>query len=232
MHGTYSDLRIFLLGENSSLWHTLRRACTKTYRVEPIVVFFGTTFTLLRKFHQSGIFLVASWYRATYFGYEGGRGIDQKLTYFSVKETYWFHSEWYGEWNFQTRIPYKIPLPDKNSTLYLYVLPNRGARFARQHHIGGTLWIRTMMQQFLYKGCSFPLAHVWSFSQILSRWALYWNLEGNGRIYQQHHGRPTASRVLASPQRWVLCSPLNDEILVQTVLFSFVSRMFPLSKVL
>jgi hypothetical protein len=31
---------------------------------------------------------VASWYRATYFGYEGGRGIDQKLTYFFVKETY------------------------------------------------------------------------------------------------------------------------------------------------
>jgi hypothetical protein len=80
-----------------------------------------STYTLLRKFHQSGIFLVASLYRATYFGYEGGRGIDQKMTYFSVVLRYWFHSEWYGEWNFQSRIPYKIPLPDKNSTLYLYV---------------------------------------------------------------------------------------------------------------
>jgi hypothetical protein len=56
--------------------------------VEPIVVFFGTTFTLLLKFHQSGIFLVAYWYIATYLGYEGGRGIDQKLTYFSRKERY------------------------------------------------------------------------------------------------------------------------------------------------
>jgi hypothetical protein len=60
----------------------------KTYRVEPIVVFFVTTFTLLRKFHQSGIFLVAYWYIATYLGYGEVRGIDQNLTYFSVVERY------------------------------------------------------------------------------------------------------------------------------------------------
>jgi hypothetical protein len=48
------------------------------------------TGTLLRKFHRSGIFLVAYWYIlvATYLGYGKGRGIDQKLTYFSVIERY------------------------------------------------------------------------------------------------------------------------------------------------
>lgn len=51
---------------------------------------FRTTFTLWRKFHRGGIFLVASSTKLPLRVMREGWGIDQKLTYFLVISTYGF----------------------------------------------------------------------------------------------------------------------------------------------
>jgi hypothetical protein len=60
-----------------------------------------TTGTLLRTFHRGGVFLVASWYKATYMGYGNRWVFSQKLRIFPVKVTYQIHSQWYFALHFQ-----------------------------------------------------------------------------------------------------------------------------------
>lgn len=72
---------------------------------------FRTTFTLWRKFHRGGIFLVASSTKLPLRVMREGWSIDQKLTYFLVISTYGFHSKWNFAWNFVGLVPRKIPPP-------------------------------------------------------------------------------------------------------------------------
>jgi len=125
-----------------------------------------------------------------------------------------FSPAYHTKFHSRTKIPLCI-------FTYLYVLPNRGARFARQHHIGGTLWLRTMMLPMVIKlmpklkmkaspmmnrtQMTFPDNHTWG---------LYWFLKQNGRLWREHHGWLTAC--LLRPFQWWVFVP-------QMMLFCFIN---------